>query len=61
MTSVTGHTVVLTGTMTVVSTVLWAGQLFTSGPQLVMVCVVVLKMVLVVHSTPPLLLPPQVG
>ena len=59
--AVTGQTVVLTGTMTVVSTVLWAGQLSTSGPQLVIVWVVVLKMVLVVHSTPPPLAPPQVG
>jgi hypothetical protein len=36
--SVTGQTVVLTGITIVVATVLWAGQLVTSGPQLVMVC-----------------------
>ncbi len=42
VTAVTGQTVVLTGMMTVVATVLWAGQLLTSGPQLVMVWVVVL-------------------
>jgi hypothetical protein len=38
---VTGQMVVLTAITTVVTTVLWAGQWDTSGPQLVMVWVVV--------------------
>lgn len=45
---VTGHTVVLTGTVTVVTTVPpWAGQLGTAGGQPVMVCTRVVYMVLV--------------
>jgi hypothetical protein len=35
--SVTGHTVVLTAMVTVVTTMLWAGHLVTVGAQLVMV------------------------
>lgn len=46
---VTGQTVVLTGTVTVVRTVLCAGQEVTVGWQLMIVLVVVLYTVLVVY------------
>jgi hypothetical protein len=46
--SVTGHTVVVT-MISVVTTVLWAGQLVTTLAHDVMVLVVVVVMVLVVH------------
>lgn len=47
--SVTGHTVVLMATVTVVRTVLWAGHLVSVGGQLVMVWTLVVQTVLVVH------------
>lgn len=48
-TSVTGQTVVLTGTVTVVTTMWSDGQSVTTGGQLVMVRMLVAQTVLVVH------------